>query len=263
MSNNIIEFLNAVGKADPYFVIHNADDEFPGEDYSGKDIADAQFCHKSEVVYNDLNPKWDPFFLQLNKYSSLNCYLAKHTRFWSRFNIWIFFGRIFQDGRPDPQKKILIDIWDDDGVWRAFGKSDDFMSYCVLSLQELMDAAREKTPITLRPPPKPHAQEVGLLYVEDAIIVDVQVKIQAIPEIILSQVPTCNLANLHADSRMTKCCRKKMTTAQRSRTRWVIFSRRTKFWDFPGFQDWSVSVVTAHLCSKSSDCTETACADAH
>ena len=56
---------------------------------------------------------------------------------------------------------MLIDVWDFDALSHS-----DFMCYIELTLGELLYAAENMTPITLRPPPAPHKQTVGCLYVE-------------------------------------------------------------------------------------------------
>lgn len=69
-------------------------------------------------------------------------------------------------GEVDLKKKILIDIWD----WDPPPLSHDFMGFIEVSIQDLLDAGLKGNPLALRPPPLPHKQEVGSLYIDKAIL---------------------------------------------------------------------------------------------
>ena len=78
------------------------------------------------------------------------------------------------------KKKFLIDVWD----WDPPPLSDDFMGYLEVSLEDLIQKAQFGTPLALIPPPPPHKQIVGSLYVETAVLALPQVIIDAKTSII-------------------------------------------------------------------------------
>lgn len=127
------------GKSDPYYQIRPAFGApggvpyvSPNKDSRGNDLPTRTYegAHRtrafleSEVVPKQLNPVWSTQLLDLNA-------LFEET------------------GVVDLAKKVLIDIWDSDTT-----TSDDFMCYCEVSLQELVDAAASGRPLDLLPPPE-------------------------------------------------------------------------------------------------------------
>ena len=79
-------------------------------------------------------------------------------------------------GEVNLSRKILIDIWDHDA-----GRAPDFMGYLEITLQGLVDAAREKTALQVKPPPseKGKVEDAGRLYVESATLGFPQVVVHA------------------------------------------------------------------------------------
>jgi hypothetical protein len=71
------------------------------------------------------------------------------------------------------KKKFLIDLWD----WDPPPFSHDFMAYVEVSLEDLIHKAQNGAPLALKPPPLPHKQQVGCLYVEKAVL--------ALPKVII------------------------------------------------------------------------------
>ncbi len=83
-------------------------------------------------------------------------------------------GSIYGDeGAIDLKKKLLIDVWD----WDPPPFSHDFMAYLEVSLEELIQKAQDGAPLKLKPPPEPHKQQVGCLYVDRALL--------ALPQVII------------------------------------------------------------------------------
>ena len=79
-----------------------------------------------------------------------------------------------EHGELDLQKKFVIDIWD----WDPPPFSHDFMGYIEVSTQDLLTAYKTGDPLPLLPPPPPHKQNVGCLYVQKAV--------RALPKVIVS-----------------------------------------------------------------------------
>ena len=65
----------------------------------------------------------------------------------------------------DLNLKLLIDVWDDDTFTR-----NDFIGYCELTIADLLECAANKTPVHLKPPPLPHNQDPGKLFVDVALL---------------------------------------------------------------------------------------------
>jgi len=73
------------------------------------------------------------------------------------------------------KKKFLIDVWD----WDPPPFSHDLMGYLEVSLEDLIQKAQCGAPLALNPPPQPHKQLVGCLYVETAVLALPQVHVRA------------------------------------------------------------------------------------
>jgi hypothetical protein len=71
------------------------------------------------------------------------------------------------------KKKFLIDLWD----WDPPPLKHDFIAYLEVSLEGLIQKAKDCTPLALNPPPLPHKQQVGCLYVDKAVL--------ALPQVII------------------------------------------------------------------------------
>lgn len=141
------------GKSDPYYEIRPAFGPgyvTPNHDVNGRPLATRVYAGKhsdkaflkSDVVKNELNPRWKTHLLDLTELCHLN-------------------GR---GGLVDLNKRVLIDVWDKDM------NADDFMCYLEVSLQELVDAAESKAPLYLQAPPEGSKQSVGRLYVDKAVV---------------------------------------------------------------------------------------------
>ena len=121
----------------------------PNHDASGRLLAKRVYKGKhsdkpalqSDVVKNELNPRWRTHLLDLTEL----CHCHGHG------------------GTVDLSKRVLIDVWDDD-----VGSSDDFMCFVEVTLRDLVTAASSRAPIALLPPPEPAKQRVGRLYVDKA-----------------------------------------------------------------------------------------------
>jgi hypothetical protein len=73
----------------------------------------------------------------------------------------------------DLGKKVLIDVFDYD-----FGKTDDFIGFTEPTLRQLLDAAVSATPLQLSPPPPPHKQDAGWIFVDKALLALPQARIR-------------------------------------------------------------------------------------
>jgi hypothetical protein len=71
------------------------------------------------------------------------------------------------DDKVDLNMKLLIDVWDED-FFPKVGK--DFIGYCEPTIAELLECAVNRTPLSLKPPPLPHNQNPGKLFVDVALL---------------------------------------------------------------------------------------------
>ena len=92
--------------------------------------------YRSPVVVQDLNPKFASVAIDLQRLCNMNL-----------------------------DTKILLDFWDRD----RFSKND-FMSYIETTVRELLDQAGKQQGMPLKPPPAPHQQAVGELWVDKAVL---------------------------------------------------------------------------------------------
>ena len=118
-----------------------------------------EYAYKSKKVRQDLNPKFKTIAIDLQKLVNM-----------------------------DLQKTLLFDFYD----WDRFS-SPDFMSYIELTPQQLLDQHGKTHGLPLRPPPAPHEQQVGELWVDRAELAYPQVHISA-----LSRKPTDKVMRQYA-----------------------------------------------------------------
>ncbi len=93
-------------------------------------------------------------------------------------------------GDIDLSKEFLIDVWD----WDPPPFGHDFIGYLVASLGKLLQHAESGNPLPLNPPPPPHKQDVGCIYVETAFLGLPQVT----PQFVLSIISRNQLAQTEA-----------------------------------------------------------------
>jgi len=113
-----------------------------------------EYAYKSKKVLQDLNPKFKTIAIDLQKLVNMNM-----------------------------QQKLLFDFYD----WDRFS-SPDFMSYIELTPQQLLDQHGKPHGLPLRPPPAPHEQQVGELWVDRAELAYPQVHIAALSRTTAGQV---------------------------------------------------------------------------
>jgi hypothetical protein len=137
-------------KADPFFQIRS--NYALGNPHEGKHTT--EYAYKSKKVLQDLNPKFKTIAIDLQKLVNMNM-----------------------------QQKLLFDFYD----WDRFS-SPDFMSYIELTPQQLLDQHGKPHGLPLRPPPAPHEQQVGELWVDRAELAYPQVHIAALSRTTAGQV---------------------------------------------------------------------------
>ena len=137
-------------KADPFYQIRNQ--YVLGTPHLGVH-KDNPYVYKSKKVYQDLNPQWQSIAIDLNKLCKM-----------------------------DMSRKVLFDIFD----WDRFS-SPDFMSFIELSPKELVDQQGKPQGLALRPPPAPHKQDVGELWVDKAELAYPQVHLSALTRTSMEQ----------------------------------------------------------------------------
>jgi hypothetical protein len=59
-----------------------------------------------------------------------------------------------------------VEVWD----WDPPPFSHDFIGYLTVSLGKLLQHAENGNPLPLNPPPLPHKQDVGCIYVDIAVL---------------------------------------------------------------------------------------------
>ena len=111
--------------------------------------------YKSKKVRQDLNPQFRSIAIDLRKLCDMDL-----------------------RGR-----KILLDVFD----WDRFS-APDFMSFIEVTLAELIDLKGKPHGLPLRPPPAPHKQEVGELWVDRAELAYPQVHFGALERKVVSKV---------------------------------------------------------------------------
>lgn len=119
-------------KVDAYFEIRPESDYRLGIPHKG--THEKECMYKSDVVVQDLNPKFASVAIDLQRLCNMKL-----------------------------DAKILLDFWDRD----RFSKND-FMSYIETTVRELLEQAGKKQGMRLMPPPAPHQQAVGELWVDKA-----------------------------------------------------------------------------------------------
>jgi hypothetical protein len=77
-------------------------------------------------------------------------------------------------GDIDLQKQFIVDVWD----WDPPPFKHDFMGYMEVSTEQLLRAAQNGQPLPLLPPPAPHKQNVGCIYVDKAVLATPKVQTQ-------------------------------------------------------------------------------------
>ena len=118
-------------KADPFYTLRSQYSP-PGDGYAGEHKDKAPY--KSKKCKQDLDPQWRYMAIDLQRLCNMNL-----------------------------DQKLLLDVYD----WDRFSEPD-FMSYIEVTPRQLIDAQGSHTGFTLRPPPPPHKQEVGELWVDAA-----------------------------------------------------------------------------------------------
>jgi len=136
--------------ADPFFEIRAS--YVIGAPHVGEH--DTEPAYKSKKVRQDLNPHFRTIAIDLRKLCGL-----------------------------DLQRKLLLDFYD----WDRFS-APDFMSYIEVTAQELLDLKGSPKGLFLRPPPAPHKQEVGELWVDRAELAYPQVHIGALERKVADKV---------------------------------------------------------------------------
>lgn len=137
--------------ADPFFEIRS--NYQIGEPHLGEH--DAAPDYKSKKVRQDLNPQFRSIAIDLKKLCGMDL----------------------------KDRRILVDIFD----WDRFS-APDFMSFMEVTVAQLIDLKAKGHGLPLRPPPAPHKQEVGELWVDRAELAYPQVHIGALERNVVSKV---------------------------------------------------------------------------